>query len=61
MRLIPKAGVLAFCQRFMVYSYNAMNRFLVRRLPDFSFYICTVIDSFCFSQPKRHNLRLCFV
>ena len=26
-----------------------------------SFYICTVIDSFCFSQPKRHNLRLCCV
>ena len=26
-----------------------------------SFYICTVIDSFCFSQPKRHNLRLCHV
>ena len=22
-----------------------------------SFYICTVIDSFCFSQPKRHNLN----
>ena len=26
-----------------------------------SSYICTVIDSFCFSQPKRHNLRLCCV
>ena len=26
-----------------------------------SFYICTVIDPFCFSQPKRHNLRLCYV
>ena len=22
-----------------------------------SFYICTVIDSFCFSQPKRHKLN----
>ena len=26
-----------------------------------SFYICTVIDSFCLSQPERHNLRLCYV
>ena len=32
-----------------------------KKLPVPSFYICTVIDSFCFSQPKRHNLRLCCV
>ena len=40
-----------------------MRDVLLRALPEkisiivLSFYICIVIDSFCFSQPKRHNLN----
>ena len=28
---------------------------------NFKLYIYKAVDSFCLSQPKRHNLRLCYV
>ena len=37
---------------------SCVKRLLFHRM---SFYICSVIDSFCFSQPARHELRPCFV
>ena len=42
-------------------SSNGLRSGNEQVLLNLSFYICTVIDSFCFLQPKRHNLRLCYV